>query len=1285
MAEKEKGILGDVAQGGILGLQKAIKGVAELGTTAVDLFADTNLTADLQEYFDKRMVDKPTGTAGEVASFITQFGVPGLGAAGLLARSGNLSNLQKALTFGVVDGAVATDDTTTLLDAFVDNDSDEERLKRLSGSEAAYNRLLERADVAIEASALIAGLPYALKGVTSAVGGTLDAFSPVAAKIVASSNLAQKTTRAKDFTGEMTEQNLNAFDKFTNLFSAKGVGLRGEGVPNLFVRQAKAARSQITLNDLERVDTNMKAMQKTISKLDLSQTEALSMSRSIEDALFPKIKVLYQQPNLKKEEVNKVARELSQQAKTNIKQIEDGMVKKYDSLGIPKEIRISNLIDDVRTHIDDLSEQIINLKNTDEAAFEASLNESGLLQAIAGNLGLYGTRVYRAFLDGGQYLKNLDPKIKQDAINEIKKVTGFDDERANFVWNNMTVRGSKSATNKDFSGFETEEFISEGLKKSEQGIFKGKTLDNLPAVRRALGEVSGYLETSPEKALNNTAFVTAQTVSKLSNFIAKTKTFEDIKKINDISFNIGTKPFLRSSDFVKDVPEIDGAFTKTVNGVDIRYKKFDENFGALNGMVTREDFYNAISRTTTSFDQNSNVLLKAYAPILALKSISQYGKTVFSPLAQVRNNTSIPFFALLNGNVGSTGRLVDAYANTFAGLYDPINKKLRSEVIQELTEEGLIQRGGSAVFGELKRNAEIASEALPLIQKSISAVKGTPGIKQSTKIAEEVYKMTDDTARVYNYILEKNRFLGSLKTIRNNTNLKPGEEFVPVEAIGNLTRFSDDITIGKNGGAVLDVTKLTDDQLEAFVRKETAELTLNTVKNYQRVVPIVRDGISRLPIGNFTAFPAEMLRNGTNALYRAIRELGSESPEIQKIGMRRLAGAITAGGGVGAGLVAVGSYLTGVTAEQIDAYKRSVGAPWDETATLVPTGSDENGNPTEFFNFSYMNPYDLFRRPALKILAEVEEGNRNEQSLVGILRDSMFGGVGELLSPFVEPAFGVNAIVDASRGETGTGRRIWREGDSEGDKMVKGFMYAIDTLAPSATPFTLVQDKGTSNLPFYTSLKLKDGPKSILNATKDGKPAVGKQGRELDVGETILQAFSGIKTIKPDLEKSLLYRGFEANSAIRDSSNEFNSYLRSYDEKTAEAYTKQYIAANENRYRALRDLYQVLEDTRLLGMSIDQQKEILKQAKITNYEEVLLNRFQPIPIDDNRILEEYLKGKDIDAPRLKVEEERLKFEDLSGKFRGSQSQNRTTPNQQQGQQLISALRQAEINKLLGLT
>ena len=150
MAEK-KGILSDIARGSLLGLQKSVKGVGETVTSAIDYFADTDLTKDLQTFFDNRMIDAPESTAGEIASFITQFGVPGLGAAGLISRANKFSNLQKALTFGVVDGAVATDDTTTILDAFMDNDSDEERLARLNGSEAAAaSCLLYTSDAADE-------------------------------------------------------------------------------------------------------------------------------------------------------------------------------------------------------------------------------------------------------------------------------------------------------------------------------------------------------------------------------------------------------------------------------------------------------------------------------------------------------------------------------------------------------------------------------------------------------------------------------------------------------------------------------------------------------------------------------------------------------------------------------------------------------------------------------------------------------------------------------------------------------------------------------------------------------------------------------------------------------------------------------------------------------------------------------------------------------------------------------------------------------------------------------
>ena len=80
-----------------------------------------------------------------------------------------------------------------------------------------------------------------------------------------------------------------------------------------------------------------------------------------------------------------------------------------------------------------------------------------------------------------------------------------------------------------------------------------------------------------------------------------------------------------------------------------------------------------------------------------------------------------------------------------------------------------------------------------------------------------------------------------------------------------------------------------------------------------------------------------------------------------------------------------------------------------------------------------------------------------------------------------------------------------------------------------------------------------------------------------------------------------------------------------------------------------------------------------------------MNRFQPIPIDTDKIIERKIEGKDINLENLIQQEGKLKLEDLEGQFKKSQSQNRTTPNQQQRQQLISALRQAEINKLLGLT
>ena len=48
------------------------------------------------------------------------------------------------------------------------------------------------------------------------------------------------------------------------------------------------------------------------------------------------------------------------------------------------------------------------------------------------------------------------------------------------------------------------------------------------------------------------------------------------------------------------------------------------------------------------------------------------------------------------------------------------------------------------------------------------------------------------------------------------------------------------------------------------------------------------------------------------------------------------------------GLTELGSNLTDVDKEQIDAFRRQ-GTPWDKTATLVPISSDQNGKVDRFF------------------------------------------------------------------------------------------------------------------------------------------------------------------------------------------------------------------------------------------------------------------------------------------------------------------------------------------------
>ena len=110
----------------------------------------------------------------------------------------------------------------------------------------------------------------------------------------------------------------------------------------------------------------------------------------------------------------------------------------------------------------------------------------------------------------------------------------------------------------------------------------------------------------------------------------------------------------------------------------------------------------------------------------------------------------------------------------------------------------------------------------------------------------------------------------------------------------------------------------------------------NTYPTYSKVPQVIKD-IRKLPFGNFVSFPAEMIRTTYNILSIGAKEATSSNPQLRQMGYRRLLGAFVTLGGAEKGVSTIAQNLTGVTTmEQIDAYKRSLSAPWDSRAAILP-------------------------------------------------------------------------------------------------------------------------------------------------------------------------------------------------------------------------------------------------------------------------------------------------------------------------------------------------------------
>ena len=177
----------------------------------------------------------------------------------------------------------------------------------------------------------------------------------------------------------------------------------------------------------------------------------------------------------------------------------------------------------------------------------------------------------------------------------------------------------------------------------------------------------------------------------------------------------------------------------------------------------------------------------------------------------------------------------------------------------------------------------------------------------NTKIMQkltDIYQGADNFWKIY----ADNFYQGALKTAFGNpeTLIKGSKQYTQyMKNVEDWFRV-----VGGQRFVKLDpLTGVEKTPLQAL-EEASAYLVTNTIPTYSKV-PLIIENIRNLPLGNFVAFPAEILRTTANIVNIGARELTSTNPFIRQMGARRLVGVSTVLGGIGFTVQKGAQYITG--------------------------------------------------------------------------------------------------------------------------------------------------------------------------------------------------------------------------------------------------------------------------------------------------------------------------------------------------------------------------------------
>ena len=1227
--ESDRTIASDIARGmgaGVVGLGQ---GIAELGALGIDALFDTDTSQATTDFFEGAKTGMgldPETTAGKAAEGITNFGVAFIPVAGWLGRAGQVakgaqtvgkagrlgraaeafgkSKAGKALVgsrarlagtttlaAGVSDLFVSPEGTGTMSDAFdaLPDILITEEDTGLTGRDEAFRRLRNKLRVGTEGTAFGAAFetlfPVArltAQGISQIPGVPATARTIVAGMEKLGGILAESPGAQKYF----TSAGLTPADLHFGVETAEG------------------------MTDTARVmaEKNLIDFEKSAKKLVPGVVGQLrGAGRAGYDKLYDDLFLYLQGTDNALASYGSDITKPAAQMRDQISRMSQTIADDVAESGLDPETK-KQILDTFQNNMGGYVRRLYQkFENPESWTLDPNTFTSPTFKRATDEVQRVFESMDRAAVKAGDIMQVRAPdEVRTAAEQEIKRLLGLDavetgltDDALLRLRSTVAAKGQKQIGGKPLYS------IAEGLLQE-----RSKLLNRSPSLRELLGEIK-----DPQQAF-------LKTVDDMARFAAGNKLYNQSLKQYGKTGTEALQMINQSQGkavplivYGPDAEQVGEELAKTKGYVKLGEPNektvFGGNYGALTGSYVAPEIYGAL---TSPQQMTQGFLNEALALSLQAKGAAQSSKTVYSPLTQVRNFLSGAFLTLANGNTmrgmpfGDSLRLTAGKAanladDEFRNLFEITgNLGLRNQNLTVQEYRNLLKEGSDMkVAGKTQAGVNALKERVPF-----------------AKALESLYSNSDTYWKLVNWSAEKAKYTNAFR----KAGLAPDA----------LNKIADDLVSSGIGSRTGELSGTA-----SYLDTLAGDIVKNTQPTYSRVPEAVKM-VRRIPVvGNYVAFPAEVIRNTTNIMDQGLREMGFSakklvdagtiSPQqaaqlerqIRAIGAQRISGYMASAVAVPAGIQAAATRTLGWDGEDgrpsIDDLNKQA-ANYLKGHQLVPISAAGDPN-VEYIDLSYMMPYDFALAPARAAMQIYSEKGAVGAGEADLIRAATFAGVGKLLEPFASESLVGERLADVTvrGGKTPTGAPIFTENTPFGEKASKAFTHVAGAFIPGAAELFVQERRG----------QLVPGR---VTRAATGTPSA--TGQPYDLFEEGAALVTGLRPMQVRLNETFSFKGFEYNQARRDATSVFSQVANANDTDEQDV-IQAYERANNQLKRGQAQLYDLVKSARRLGMKDPQiRKQLIDVARLGRNEVnmIMRGKFDPLGISDDRVKTVLREGRE---------------------------------------------------------